>query len=542
MKRRKFIENAVLSGAAFSVLGPAGAIDNFRTKKTNTPLSPKNYAFEFEEYTLRQLHDGLKSGAFTSQYLTEQYINRIQTIDQDGPGIHAILKLNPDAIGLAQKMDDELKTGKMRGILHGVPILIKDNIDTHDQMPCTAGSLALANNFPERDAFIIQKLRAAGAIILGKTNLSEWANFRSSRSSSGWSAVGGQTHNPYILDRSPCGSSSGSGAAVSANLCAVALGTETDGSVVCPSSINGIVGLKPTIGLVSRTGIVPISHTQDTAGPMARNVEDVAILLSALSDIDPEDPFTINHEHIGIQDYSIFLKTDGLSNARIGVARDFFGFHDKVDTLINDSLKALTTGGATLVDIQLMPKGQEAGDAEFQVLLYEFKADLNKYLSKTSNQVSVKSLKDLIAFNNAHQEIEMPYFGQELFQSAQSKGDLKSAEYIQALEKSLKLSREGIDKALTDNQLDAIVAPTESPAWPIDLIDGDHYIGGSSSPAAQSGYPNITVPAGFIEGLPVGISFFGAAFSEPVLLKLAYAFEQITKSRKSPQFIPTFKY
>lgn len=540
MKRRKFLENAALTGAAFSFLGPLNTLGE-PVVKAALPLT-STLSFDFEEFAIRKLQDGLHAGSFTSKYLTVQYIDRIQNIDQKGPGVNAVLKLNPEAVDLAQKMDDERKKGHVRGPLHGIPILIKDNIDTHDQMPCTAGSLALAENYPERDAFIVGKLRDAGAIILGKTNLSEWANFRSSRSSSGWSAVGGQTHNPYILDRSPCGSSSGSGAAVAANLCAAALGTETDGSVICPSSINGIVGLKPTIGLLSRSGIVPISHTQDTAGPMARNVEDIAILLSALAGSDPNDPYTINKKHIGIQDYTVFLKADGLSNARIGVARDFFGFHDKVDDVMEEALKALEAGGATLVDIKLMPQRQEAGEAEFQVLLFEFKADLNKYLSGTSGRVPVKSLKDLIAFNEAHKDREMPYFGQELFLSAQSKGTLNAAEYIKALEKSLKISRESIDKAMTENKLHAIVAPSESPAWPIDLIDGDHYIGGSSSPAAQSGYPNITVPAGFIEGLPVGISFFGAAFSESVLLKLAYAFEQSTNHRKPPQFIPSFKY
>jgi amidase len=421
--------------------------------------------------------------------------------------------------------------------LHGISIVIKDNIDTADKMKTTAGSLALVDApTPKQDAFLVQQLSKAGVVILGKTNLSEWANFRSTKSSSGWSGRGGQTHNPYILDRNPCGSSSGSGSAIAANLAAVAVGTETDGSIICPSSTCGIVGIKPTLGLVSRSGVIPIAHSQDTAGPMARTVADAAALLSVLVGADPNDAITTQAK--AEKDYTQFLQKDGLKGMKIGVARQYFGRNDKVDKLIEPHLQVLKGGGATLVDIQF-PKLNDFGDAEYQVLLYEFKEDLNKYLAARGGQH--KTLKDLIDFNNANAEKEMPYFGQEIFIQAEAKADLNDRAYRLALLQTKLLTQEqGIDGVMNDNKLDAIVAPSGGVAWPTDLVGGDCGVFESSSLAAVAGYPNITVPAGYVQGLPAGISFFGRAFSEPVLIKIAYAFEQATKARKTPKFLPTY--
>ncbi|HSI89096.1 MAG TPA: amidase, partial [Pyrinomonadaceae bacterium] len=449
---------------------------------------------------------------------------------------------NPEAEEIADRLDAERKDGKVRGPLHGIPVVLKDNIDTADKMKTTAGSLALVDApVPVRDAFLVERLRAAGAVILAKTNLSQWANFRSSNSISGWSGRGGQTRNPYILDRNPCGSSSGSGAAVSANLAAAAFGTETDGSIVCPASICGIVGLKPTVGLISRSGIIPIAHSQDTAGPMTRTVADAAILLSALTAADPRDAATAENRDKIRTDYESFLRPEGLKGARIGVVRNYWGRRDEVDRVMNAALEAIKGAGATLVDVKIDSIGK-FGDAEFQILLYEFKADLEKYLAERGGDH--KTLADLIRFNEDNAAREMPYFKQEIFEQAAKKGPLTEPEYLEAVKKARLLTRtEGIDAVMDANKLDALVAPSNAPTWMIDTVNGDCGSGyvSSSALAAVSGYPNITVPAGFERDLPLGISFFGRAYSEPSLIKFAYAFEQATKARRAPRFLDTAK-
>jgi amidase len=482
-------------------------------------------ASELEEADIRSLQKRMTDGSLTARALTAQYLERIEAIDRKGPALNSVIELNPDALAIAASLDAERLSKGSRGPLHGIPIFIKDNIDTADRMTTTAGSLALEGSIALHDSFVAERLRAAGAVLLGKTNLSEWANFRSSHSTSGWSGRGGLTRNPYALDRNPCGSSSGSGAAVSASLCAAAIGTETDGSIVCPSSTNGIVGIKPTVGLVKASGIVPISHSQDTAGPMTRTVADAAILLGALTG----------------RTYMQSLDADGLCGARIGVARDkFFGFNDKVDELMESALREMKQRGAEIVDPADIPTAGKFDDSENEVLLYEFKADLNAYLAGLGPKARVRSLQDVINFNERHRDKEMLYFGQDLMLKAQAKGPLTTPAYLEALEKNHRLARtEGIDAVMSKNRLDALVAPTAGPAWCTDLINGDHSAGGSSTPAAVAGYPNINVPAGFAWGLPVGISFFGAADSEALLIKLAYAFEQATKHRRAPQFKPT---
>jgi amidase len=438
-------------------------------------------------------------------------------------------------------MDKEWKAKGPRGPMHGIPVLIKDNIDTADKMQTTAGSLALEGSKPAGDSAVAQKLRQAGAVILGKTNLSEWANIRSNHSTSGWSGRGGLTNNPYATDRNPCGSSSGSGAAASANFCTVAVGTETDGSVVCPSSANGIVGIKPTVGLISRRGIIPIAHSQDTSGPMARSVRDAAILLGVLAGSDPGDAATADADAKKQTDYTQFLDASGLKGMRIGVARKYFGFSDAVDKVIGEAISAMKSSGATIVDPADLDSHGKFDESELTVLMYELKADLNAYLAERPDS-QVKTLADVIAFNDRHQEKEMPYFGQDLLLKAQAKGPLTDKEYLDALAANHRLAREqGIDGVMDKHHLDALIAPTGGPAWLTDLANGDHFTGGSSNAAAVAGYPNINVPAGFVFGLPVGISFFGRAWSEPVLVKIAYAFEQLTKARKPPQFLPTMK-
>jgi amidase len=502
--------------------------------------SPVVPTFEFDEVSISDLQDGMKSGEYTARSITEKYLARIEAIDKQGPAINAVIEINPDALALADALDKERAAGKVRGPVHGIPVLVKDNIDTADKMITTAGSLALLGWKPPRDATIVQKLRAAGAVILGKTNLSEWANIRSSHSTSGWSARGGLTRNPYALDRNACGSSSGSGAAVAANLCAAAIGTETDGSIVCPSGASAIVGIKPTVGLTSRSGIIPISHTQDGAGPMARTVRDAAILLGALTGVDRSDNATLASEGKSFTDYTRFLDPGGLRGARIGVARKYFGFSEEVDALMNSLLDEMKKQGATLVDPADIETFGKFDESELAVLLYELKADLNAYLARLGPDAPVHTLKDVIDFNDKNKDREMPYFGQDLFIKAQAKGPLTEKEYVEALEKNRKLARtEGIDALMEKHKLDAMVAPTAGPSCLTDLLNGDHFTGGSSNAAAVAGYPNINMPAGFIHGMPVGISFFGRAWSEPTLIRLAYAFEQATRLRKPPQFLPT---
>ncbi|HLW64997.1 MAG TPA: amidase [Gemmataceae bacterium] len=496
--------------------------------------------FELAEANIGELQDGMKSGKFTSRSLAEKYLARIDAIDRNGPSLRSIIEINPDALSLADALDKERKEKGPRGPMHGIPVMIKDNIDTADRMATTAGSLALVGAKPLHDAFLVKRLREAGALILGKTNLSEWANIRCSYSTSGWSGRGGLTRNPYALDRNSSGSSSGSGVAVTSNLCAMAVGTETDGSILSPSSINGIVGIKPTVGLLSRSGVIPISHTQDTAGPMARCVRDAAIVLGVLAGSDPKDPATLPANDKTPVDYTKFLDAGGLKGARIGVARNFFGFHDMVDAVMVEALDVLKREKAVLVDPADLTNMDKVGEAESTVLSYELKAELNAYLAGLGPDAPVKTLADVIAFNERNKAKEMPYFGQDRFVKAQARGPLTDKEYREALESCRRLMRkEGIDAIMDKHQLDALVAPTEGPACLTDLVVGDRFLANSTTAAAVAGYPSITVPAGFVFGLPVGITFFGRAWSEPVLLKLAYAFEQATKVRKPPRFLPT---
>ena len=538
MKRRKFLKTSTL-GCALAIASPVSTFATEANESESPTLLP---AFELEESTITELQDGLKAGKYSSRSLVEKYLERINEVDKKGPGLNSIIEMNPEAEAIASSLDRERKEKGARGPLHGIPLLIKDNIDTADRMMTTAGSLALVGSKPQQDSFVAKKLREAGAIIIGKTNLSEWANFRSNHSSSGWSGRGGQTKNAYVLDRNPCGSSSGSGAAAAANLCAAAIGTETDGSVVCPSSANSLVGIKPTVGLVGRSGIIPISHSQDTAGPMARSVADAAILLGALTGIDPRDPATKASQGKSFTDYTQFLDRNGLKGVRLGVVRKNFGFNDHVDKLLNDLLAEIKKLGAVVVDPAEIPSAGKFDDSELEVLLYEFKADLNTYLAGLGPQAPVHSLKEIIAFNERNRDKEMPFFGQDLFTKAEEKGPLTSKKYLQALSKNHLLTRtQGIDLVMSKNRLDALVAPTGGPAWPTDWINGDHFTGGYSSASAVAGYPHITVPAGYVFGLPVGISFFAGAHSEPKLIKIAYAFEQATKARRAPKFLPTAK-
>ena len=507
---------------------------------------PEIPVFELDEITIAGLQTAMQSGKFTARSIAELYLARIESIDRDhgdhsGPALRSVIEINPDALSIADALDRERKEGKLRGPLHGIPVLIKDNIDTADRMSTTAGSLALVGSKPLKDSFVAMRLRAAGAVILGKTNCSEWANIRSSQSSSGWSGRGGLTRNPYALDRNPSGSSSGSGAGTSANLCAIAIGTETDGSIVSPSSSNGIVGIKPTVGLISRHGIIPISHTQDSAGPMCRTVRDAAILLGVLTGVDPEDAATANARIS--PDYTRFLDPEGLRGARIGVVRKYFGFSESIDALMQHALDALKGQGAILIDPVEIDTLAQTGKNEGIILSYELKADLNAYLAGLGPAAPVHSLAEVIAFNERHRDTEMPYFGQDLFTKAQEKGPLTTKEYQDALAENMRLARaQGIDAIMDKFKLDALVAPTGAPAWLTDFVNGDCSSGGSSSAAAVAGYPSISVPACFLFGLPVGLSFFGRAWSEPTLIKLAYAFEQATNIRRPPKFLPTVAY
>jgi amidase len=493
-------------------------------------------AFPYEEMTVAQFQEAMEAGTLTSRSLTQAYLERIEALDRRGPGLRSMIVVNPDALAIADSLDAERRAGRVRGPLHGIPVAIKDNIATADRMPTTAGSVALEGVIAPRDAFIIERLREEGAVLLGKANLSEWANFRSTGSSSGWSALGGQARNPYALDRSPCGSSSGSAVAVAANLAAVAVGTETDGSVVCPAGVNAVVGIKPTIGLVSRTGIIPIGHSQDTAGPMARTVTDATALLNGLVGQDPADPSTAGARMQS--DYTRFLDPDALRGARIGIVRGrgLTGYHAGTDSLLDRAIADLRAAGATVLDSLSLPHHNEYSQSEWTILLYEFKHGLNEYLGGVGDAAPVRTLADVIAVNERERERSMPYFGQEIFLMAQEKGDLSEAEYLEAKE-TARLAAVGIDSIMRQRALAALAAPTGSPAWPIDLVLGDHYMGASSAPAAVAGYPNITVPMGHVHGLPVGISFFGTAWSEPTLIGIAYAYEQATRHRRPPAFL-----
>ncbi len=533
VNRRNLLKTALAGGVA------AAVFPSLAKGKMPRIFSPQLERSELDEISVTELQDGMKSGKYTSRSIIEHYLDRIDRIDKNGPAVNSIIESNPDAVRIADGLDQERKEKGPRGPMHGIPVVIKDNIATADKMMTTAGSLALVGSKPPEDSFVVKRLRAAGAVILGKTNLSEWANIRSNHSTSGWSGRGGLTKNPYALDRNCSGSSSGSAAAVSASLSAVGVGTETDGSIVSPSSINGVVGIKPTVGLVSRTGIIPISHSQDTSGPMGRTVRDAATLLGAMVGVDPGDKASRASKGNFYADYTKFLDADGLKRARIGVVRAYFGFLPQVDDVINGAIDVMKKSGATIVDPVEFKTLGKWGDAEQIVLEYELKADMKKYLDWLGSSTKMHSLADLIKFNDENKKSEMPYFGQEVFLSAEKKGPLTDKKYLDARAKCIKLSRtEGIDAIMSKHKLDALVAPTDSPAWMTDLVDGDHFLGGSSSAAAVAGYPSITVPAGFVFGLPIGVSFFGRAWNEPKLIKLAYSFEQATKVRRPPRFLP----
>jgi amidase len=505
--------------------------------QSRSPASDGGVTFALQEATIDEMQERMRAGQETAKGLTEKYLDHIAAVDGQ---LRSVLELNPEAVAQAAALDQERQAGHVRGPLHGIPVLLKDNIATQDRLHTTAGSLALLEAKVPRDAFLVERLRRAGAVLLGKTNLSEWANFRSRPSSSGWSGRGGQTRNPYALNRSPSGSSSGSGVAVTANLCAVAVGTETDGSIVSPAAANGIVGVKPTVGLVSRSGVIPISHSQDTAGPMARTVRDAALLLGALAGADRSDPASRTPGARFGADFLSGLRREALRGARIGVPRPvFFGFHPPTDALVEEALKLMRSEGATVVDPAPIANAAKIGDPELEVLLFEFKTDLNAYL-ETLTGAGPRSLAELIEFNGKHADVELRDFGQETFVQAQKKGPLTHAAYRKARATCERLSRrEGIDAVMTKHRLDALVAPTQGPAWLIDLVNGDSDAGGCSTPPAVAGYPHVTVPLGQVRGLPVGLSFIGRAWSEPLLLGLAYAFEQATHVRRPPTFAPT---
>ncbi len=538
VNRRTFLERAVATGAVLLVPATAGAREPQEAKAAiHSRGSFAQDRDELFEQPVSALAERMQNGSLTSRALTQRYLARIESLDRGGPRVRSVIEVNPDALTIADERDAERKAGKVRGPLHGIPILIKDNIDTADRMRTTAGSLALAENTPARDAFIVQRLRESGAVLLGKTNLSEWANFRSTRSSSGWSARGGQTLNPYVLDRNPCGSSSGTGTAITSDLATVGIGTETDGSIICPAAINGLVGIKPTVGLWSRSGIIPISASQDTAGPMARTVADAAALLGALIGNDPRDAATARSAGKSFADYTGALSERALRGARIGVARSTAGFNPDVDKAFNDALAAMKSVGAVIVDPANIAGGPKLGDPEFDVLLYEFKEGLNAYLASLGPSVKVRSLKELIEFNERERAREMPWFGQEILIRAQEKTPTKAA-YLKARATCLRVARtEGIDATIAKHKQDAIVLPSNQPAWTTDHLNGDHFTGGNSTFAAVAGYPSVTVPMGMVHELPVGMSLIGPAWSERRLLSLAYAFEQATKARRSPRFL-----
>ncbi|WP_066836309.1 amidase [Rufibacter ruber] len=543
MNRRLFIKAGSFAGLTLSAFGLGACASGANTAASEQPAplltdGPFKDNFKLNEATIQELQQKMQSGELTSKAITQLYLDRINSIDKSGPKLNSVIEVNPDALQIAEAMDQERKAGNVRGPLHGIPVMVKDNIDTADKMSTSAGALALAENKAAKDAFIVTKLREAGAVIIGKTNLSEWANFRSTKSTSGWSARGGQTRNPYVLDRTPCGSSSGSGVAVAANLCVVAVGTETNGSVVCPSAVSGVVGLKPTVGLVSRSGIIPISHTQDTAGPIARTVTDAALLLGVLAGVDPLDAVTRESAGKAANDYTQFLDANGLQGKRIGVEKSFLKGQVAIDAMLQQALDVLKSKGATIVEVEMMKKIREVSGNSFKILQYEFKDGVNNYL-RTAN-AKVKTLSDVIEFNKQNEATSMPYFKQEILEMSDKLGDLTTKEYTEALEKQVTGSREAINNLMAEHKLDAITGPTYGPSWCIDLVNGDSFTGyGMSTPAAISGYPHITVPMGQVQGLPIGLSFIGKAYAEGEILKVAYAFEQATKHRKAPQFLRT---
>jgi amidase len=534
MDRRKFLQNSTLLAATPLILQACSP--SSKTEKPSDPNSTSSFALD--EITIDDLQKKMQSNELTSRAITEMYLKRIQEIDKSGPTINSIIEINPEALSIAEALDAERKSGKVRGPMHGIPVLIKDNINSGDKMMTTAGSIALDGNIAKEDAFIIKKLRESGAVLLGKTNLSEWANFRSNRSASGWSSRGGQTHNPYVLDRNPCGSSSGSGAALAANLCAVTIGTETNGSIICPASINGVVGIKPTVGLWSRCGIIPISETQDTAGPMARTVRDAAILLGACVGVDDQDAITKNSEGKFQNDYTQFLDANGLSGKRIGVEKSYLKNHEGIDALIQIAIGQMKKAGAEIVEVDFLEKTKDIWGDEYQVLLYEFKDGLNKYLSSANGKV--KSLAEVIAFNKQNEAKAMPYFKQDILEESEAKGNLETKEYKDALKNILSKTRDAINNTLSELKLDAIAGPSYGPSWCIDWVNGDYSTGyGFSSPAAIAGFPHITVPMGFVSNLPIGLSFFSKAYDEGGLLKIAFAYEKISKNRMAPRFLKT---
>jgi amidase len=533
MIRRKFIRHSILTAVGINVL---------IAKACKSPDPPKPISkaepFNLEEITLENLQKQMTGGQLTSVKITQLYLDRINEIDKNGYQLNAIIELNPDALQIAKTLDDERKAGKVRGPLHGIPVLIKDNINTGDKMMTTAGALAMVGNIAQQDAFIISQLRQSGAVLLGKTNLSEWANFRSTRSSSGWSSRGGQTKNPYVLDHSPCGSSSGTGSAVAANLCAIGIGTETDGSIACPASINGLVGIKPTVGLWSRSGIIPISFTQDTAGPMARTVKDAAILLGALCGIDKDDSKSVESKGKSKTDYTTHLTTATLQGKRLGVDKSLLKKHEAIDAILSRTIELMKSQGAIIVEVDFMGLNSKVNDSEFTVLKYEFKDGLNKYLANSNH--TMKSLDDIIKFNNEHKEQAMPFFQQELLEQCTVLGNLNTKEYKSALKNSHEKAKTDIDGLLKKNKLDALIGPASGASWCIDKVNGDHFTGyGAYGIAAVAGYPSITVPLGYVHDLPVGLSFIGTAYDEENLIGIAYAYEQVTKVRKAPKYLPS---
>lgn len=539
MDRRTFISTTAAGGAGLAMTSACSppASDSPGGAQAAGEIPP----FEFDEVTVDDLQRMMESGEHTARSITQAYIERIEAMDRQGPELRSMIEVNPDALEIADELDAERRTGGPRGPLHGIPVALKDNLDTHDRMTTTAGSLALEGSIPPRDSFVAERLRAAGAILLGKANMSEWAYFRGERATSGWSARGGQCVNPYALNRNPCGSSSGSGVAASANLCALTVGTETGGSIMCPSSSNGIVGIKPTVGLWSRSGIIPISHSQDTAGPMTRTVRDAAILLGGAVGVDPRDEATARSEGNSHTDYTQFLDSAGLQGAHIGVARSFTGFDPRVMALFEDAIQAMRDAGAVIVDPANLPVANWRDELPLIVLEYEFKTDLNAYLATLGPDAPVRTLAEIIEFNEQNAELEMPYFGQQRMIASQARGPLTDEVYLNAVRTIQRGNREdGIDALMNEHQLDAIVAPTRDLPWTTDHIKGDRLDGGSSAgPAAIAGYPDISVPMGFVSGLPAGVSFFGRAWSEPVLIRIGYAFEQATQHRRAPTFAPT---